>query len=62
MRVLNKKRIKDEFSKVGMKIGKDALSFLEKHEEKRIRQDIEKISRNARLLGRKVIRKEDIEA
>lgn len=61
MAFINKKALKREFAKRGARVGKNVLDFFIKIKEKDIKEDIEKIVRNAKLSGRKTIKKEDIE-
>lgn len=61
MRILNRKGVKEAFRKEGASINKAVEDFA-KLEEKRIEEDIEKAVRNARISGRKVVRREDFES
>lgn len=61
MAIINKNALKREFNKLGMRIGKDVLDFYIQIEKKKINNEIEKIVRNAKISGRKTIRKEDVD-
>lgn len=58
--MINTKSIRDEFKKRKIRIGKEVLNLIVKNAENEIRLKVEKIIRNARLIGRKTIKKEDI--
>ena len=59
MTIFNKKALKQIFKKQGFKISNKTLEdFLKIHENK-ILKEINKITRETQLSGRKVIRKED---
>lgn len=60
MRFFNEKGLKKRFWEKGTKIGAKTLKYFIKVKEHLINTEIEKISRNAKLSGRKVVRKEDI--
>ena len=59
--MINTKSIRNEFKKRKIRIGKEVLNLIVKNAEKEIRMEVEKIIRNARLVGRKTIKKEDLE-
>ncbi len=59
--MINTKSIRDEFKKRKIRVGKEVLNLIIKNAEKQIRLEVEKIIRNARLVGRKTIKKEDVE-
>lgn len=58
--IINAKSIRAEFKKRKIRVGKEVLSLIVKNSEKEIKLEVEKIIRNARLVGRKTIKKEDI--
>lgn len=60
MTIINIKELKREFVIKGIKMGKDSLNYFIKKEEERIKKDIEIISRNIKIHGRKIANKEDI--
>lgn len=57
--MINKKGVKEEFKKKGMKISRKAIKRFIKIEEEKIGRDAEIIIRNARISGRKIVREED---
>ncbi len=59
--MINTKSIRDEFKKRKIRIGKEVLNLIIKSAEKEIKLEVEKIIRNARLVGRKTIKKEDFQ-
>lgn len=59
--MINAKSIRAEFKKRKIRVGKEVLNLIIKNAENKIRLEIERIIRNARLVGRKTIKKEDIE-
>ena len=61
MGTLNRKGLKKKLAERGFRIGKNVLEFFIQLKEKEIGKEIEKIVRNARLSGRKTIKKEDVE-
>ncbi len=61
MGIINSKMLKEEFKMAEVKIGKESMKSFIKLEEKKIRQDIEKIVRNAIISGRKTINCDDFE-
>lgn len=58
--MINKKGVKEEFKKKGMKISRKAIKRFIKIEEEKIGRDAEIIIRNARISGRKIVREEDL--
>ncbi len=58
---INIKSIRNEFKKRKIRIGEEALNLIIKNAKNEIKLKVEKIIRNARLAGRKTIKKEDIE-
>ncbi len=58
---INTKSIRDEFKKRKFRVGKEVLNLIARNAEKEIKLEVEKIIRNALLVGRKTIKKEDIE-
>jgi len=61
MGTINKKALKKEFSRKGFRVNSKILELFINLIEKKLKTDTEKITRNARLSGRKTIRKEDFE-
>lgn len=59
MRVLSKKGLKKKFKDRRMRIGNDSLDYFIKILEENLNKNIERIVRNAKLSGRKAIKKED---
>lgn len=59
MRVLSKKGLKKKFKDRRMRIGNESLNYFIKTIEENLNKDIERIIRNAKISGRKVIKKED---
>ncbi|MEK6823971.1 MAG: hypothetical protein AABY06_02950 [Nanoarchaeota archaeon] len=59
--IINIKSIKNEFKKRKIRIGKSVLNLIIKNIENKIIFEVEEIIRNARLVGRKTIKKKDIE-
>ena len=59
MGLINKKILKEEFKKAGVKIGNDSMIPFIKIEEEKIKKDSEKIARSARISGRKTVQSED---
>lgn len=60
MTIINIKGLKREFIIKDIKMGKDSLSYFIKQEEERMKKDIEIISRNIKIHGRKIANKDDI--
>jgi len=58
--MIGKKSVKEKFKKTGIKIGKKAIEKFIKIEEEKIDKDVEKIVRNARISGRKIVGEEDL--
>ena len=59
MTIFNKKSIKQVFKKQGFKIGNKTLEkFIQFHNDKTLKE-IDKIIRETKLSGRKVVREED---
>jgi len=59
MGLINKKGIREEFSKSGFRISNEAIEFIIKLKEESIKKEIALIMREAKLSGRKNIKKED---
>ena len=60
-KLFNAKGIKKEFKIRGFKIGKAAIEEFIKNQSSIIEQEIDNIIRSARISGRKVVRREDIQ-
>lgn len=60
MAIINRKGLKKELARKGMRVGKKVLEFYVNLKEREIKEDVEKIARNAKLSGRKTVRKEDV--
>ncbi len=58
--MINKKGVKEKFKKIGVKISKKAIEKFIKIEEEKISKNAEKIARNARISGRKIVGEEDL--
>jgi len=61
MGIINRKMLKEEFKKAEVKVGKNSMILFIELEEERIKRDIEKTVRNARISGRKTIKNNDFE-
>ena len=59
-RIINSKGLKKEFENQGIKIGREAILKFNKIEESKIKEEIKRLERKANLLGRKVIREDDL--
>ena len=59
-RIINLKGLKKEFENQGIKIGREAILKFNKIEESKIKEEIKRLERKANLLGRKVIREDDL--
>ena len=60
MRIINIKGFKREFIIKDIKMGKDSLNYFIKQEEEKMKKDIEIISRNIKIRGRKIANIKDI--
>ncbi len=60
MRIINIKGLKREFIIKDIKMGKDSLNYFIKQEEEKMKKDIEIISRNIKIRGRKIANIKDI--
>jgi hypothetical protein len=61
MGILNKRQIIEVLKNQNLKIGAKALKKFVELEEKNIKKDIERFSRNAKISGRKVLKEADLE-
>lgn len=59
MSIINQKELKKMFEAKNIKIGADASELFSEKQKEIMLVEIEKIARNARIAGRKVVRKED---
>ena len=59
MASISKKWVKRRFKRRGIKIGDKAVVSFIKLQEKRIEDEIDKVARNSKISGRKVVKTED---
>lgn len=59
-KIMGIRGLKKEFEKQGLKIGKEAILKFMGIEEAKISKDIASLVRKANILGRKVVREEDL--
>ena len=59
--ILKKQKVKEKFNKKEIKIGTDALNFLNEKIDKNLQETIEKIKYNLNLEGKKVARLKDVQ-
>ena len=59
MSIINQKELKKMFEAKNVKIGSDASKAFSERQIKIIEAEVERVSRNSKIAGRKVVRGED---